>query len=99
MERKIGGWGFVVIWEFQVRPGMENRFEQVCGLDGVWAKFFRQDEAYIGTELIRDLKTKRSYLTLDFWNVARGVRSLSCAACRSVQSHRCGVRKYDGKRA
>lgn len=67
MDRKIGEWGFVVIWEFHVRPGMEKRFEQVCGPDGVWAKFFRQDEAYMGTELIRDLKAARRYLTLDFW--------------------------------
>jgi hypothetical protein len=53
MERKIGDWRFVVIWEFQVRLGQEERFEQVCGADGVWAQFFRQDEAYVGTDLIR----------------------------------------------
>jgi len=67
MEPKIDEWRFVVIWEFQVRPGMEERFERACGADGVWAQFFRKDKAYIRTELIRDLKVARSYLTLDFW--------------------------------
>jgi heme-degrading monooxygenase HmoA len=67
MERKIGDWRFVVIWEFQVRLGQEERFEQVCGADGVWAQFFRQDEAYVGTDLIRGVKAERTYLTLDFW--------------------------------
>jgi quinol monooxygenase YgiN len=67
MEQKFGSWEFVVVWQFQVRPGMVERFERVYGVDGNWVEFFRQDEAYIGTKLIRDLKAERTYLTLDFW--------------------------------
>ncbi len=67
MKQKFDEWRFVVIWEFQVRPGVEERFQRACGAEGVWAQFFRKDEAYIGTELIRDLKAERSYMTLDFW--------------------------------
>jgi heme-degrading monooxygenase HmoA len=67
MEPTNCEWRFVVIWEFRVRPGQAERFEQAYGADGLWAKFFRKDEWYIGTELIRDLKAARSYLTLDFW--------------------------------
>jgi hypothetical protein len=65
------------MWEFQVRTGMEKRFEKVYGSDGDWARFFGQDESYIGTELIHnlkgeeskcgDLKGERTYVTLDFW--------------------------------
>lgn len=45
---------------------MEKRFEQVYGAKGDWARFFRQDESYIGTELMHD-KGERTYVTLDFW--------------------------------
>jgi heme-degrading monooxygenase HmoA len=61
------GWRHVSIWEFRVRAGMEERFEQVYGLRGEWARFFQPDDSYIGTELIRDLKEARTYVTLDFW--------------------------------
>jgi len=67
MKQKFDEWRFVVIWKFQVRPGMEERFEQECGANGAWAQFFRKNDAYIRTELIRDLKAARNYLTLDFW--------------------------------
>ena len=67
MEREKCDWGFVVIWEFKVRAGEGKRFESEYGHDGVWAQFFRQDEAYFGTELIRNLKAEHTYLTLDFW--------------------------------
>jgi heme-degrading monooxygenase HmoA len=60
------------VWEFQVPKGMEKRFEQVYGAKGSWARFFAQDEAYMGTELIHHLKrgeskAGRTYITLDFW--------------------------------
>jgi quinol monooxygenase YgiN len=55
------------MWEFQVRERSEKRFEKVCGPEGAWARFFAQDEAYIRTELIQDLKRRRIYFTLDFW--------------------------------
>ena len=67
MSGKIGDWQFVVIWEFQVRPNQTRAFEQAYGPCGDWAQFFSADQAYIGTELIRNLKSPNSYLTLDFW--------------------------------
>ncbi|MGA8151064.1 MAG: antibiotic biosynthesis monooxygenase family protein [Terriglobales bacterium] len=67
MKQENAEWRFVVIWEFKVRPDQEGSFERTYGVNGAWAQFFRKDEAYIGTELIRDLKEARTYLTLDFW--------------------------------
>ena len=64
---KPGEWGYLVMWEFRVRPGMVKTFERMYGSGGGWARLFEQDEAYIGAELIRDLKAERTYLTLDFW--------------------------------
>lgn len=60
-------WGYLIMWEFHVREGMEKRFQKVCGPDGAWARFFAQDEAYIRTELIQDLKRGRIYVTVDLW--------------------------------
>jgi [ribosomal protein S18]-alanine N-acetyltransferase len=58
---------FVVIWEFRIRPAKRGAFEKVYGPEGDWAKFFRRDNAYIRTELIRDRASPGCYLTLDYW--------------------------------
>ncbi len=60
-------WGYLVMWEFMVKPGMEARFEQVYGSAGDWARLFRQDKNYLGTELNRECEGSRRYITLDFW--------------------------------
>jgi hypothetical protein len=33
-------WGFLIMFEFQVRAGMEKRFKQVYGAKGDWARLF-----------------------------------------------------------
>ena len=58
---------YIIIWEFHVRPGWENQFEQTYGPDGDWVQLFRQGEGYIRTELLRDEKNRGRYLTLDCW--------------------------------
>jgi heme-degrading monooxygenase HmoA len=50
---------------------MEKAFEAAYGPDGDWARLFKHDDGYLGTELIRDLKDPRRYLTMDFWISAR----------------------------
>jgi heme-degrading monooxygenase HmoA len=60
-------WGYLVIWEFLVKPGMEARFEQVYGVSGDWECLFGQDENYLGTELKCEQESPPRYLTLDFW--------------------------------
>lgn len=62
-----GDWNYLIIWEFQVRPGMEQKFEQDYGENGLWARFFRHGAGYVRTELVRDLEQPRRYVTLDFW--------------------------------
>lgn len=61
------GWGYLVIWEFRVRPGMESRFERVYGRDGVWAQLFKTGAGFVAMELSRDERIAGRYLTLDFW--------------------------------
>ena len=58
---------FVALWEFEVKPGCEEKFEKVYGADGAWAKLFIQDSMYRCTRLVKDAERERVYLTLDFW--------------------------------
>jgi heme-degrading monooxygenase HmoA len=58
---------FVALWEFEVKPGSEEKFEKVYGADGAWAKLFAREASYRGTRLVKDVERERVYLTLDFW--------------------------------
>jgi heme-degrading monooxygenase HmoA len=60
-------WGYLIVWEFRPRSGVEKHFEEAYGPNGVWAEFFAKGEGFIATELNRDLKDARRYLTLDLW--------------------------------
>jgi heme-degrading monooxygenase HmoA len=59
---------FVVLWEFEVKPGCEERFETVYGPRGNWASLFHRDAHHAGTHLLRDVTRPRVYLTADYWH-------------------------------
>jgi hypothetical protein len=63
---------FVVLWEFEVKPGSTERFERVYGPGGDWDSLFRRDPNHAGTSLWRDPDRPGVYLTSDYWH--------SCAA-------------------
>ncbi len=58
---------FVALWEYEVKPSCEERFEKVYGPEGDWAKLFRRDGNYQERRLLRDVARPAIYLTLDFW--------------------------------
>lgn len=58
---------FLILWEFDVKPGFEEQFESVYGPSGDWAQLFLRDPAYQRTLLLRDPIRMRTYVTLDFW--------------------------------
>jgi hypothetical protein len=58
---------FLILWEFDVKLGFEDRFESVYGPTGAWAQMFLRDPAYQRTLLLRDPVRMRTYVTLDFW--------------------------------
>jgi len=58
---------FLVLWEYEVKPGCEERFEKLYGPAGDWALLFRTDAHYRETRLLRDPARSNVYLTLDFW--------------------------------
>ena len=59
---------FVALWEYEVKPGGEERFENAYGQDGEWARLFRSDSSYRETRLLRAPFRPAIYLTLDFWS-------------------------------
>jgi heme-degrading monooxygenase HmoA len=58
---------FVALWEFEVKPGCEERFERVYGPGGDWDSLFRRDANHAGTSLYHDVERPRVYLTADYW--------------------------------
>ena len=59
---------FVALWEYEVKPGCEERFENAYGPGGEWVRLFRSDSNYKETRLLHDPFRPTIYLTLDFWN-------------------------------
>jgi hypothetical protein len=59
---------FVVLWEFHVKPGCEERFESVYGPSGEWVQLFRRDKRYRQTMLLHDSARERVYVTGGFWD-------------------------------
>ena len=66
---------FLALWEFDVKPGCEERFERVYGRFGDWGKLFGRDPLYRETLLLRDATRPRTYVTLDFWATQKGYES------------------------
>jgi heme-degrading monooxygenase HmoA len=58
---------FLVLWEYEVKPGSEKPFEKLYGSAGGWAQLFRTDSHYRETRLLHDPARSNVYLTLDFW--------------------------------
>jgi len=59
---------FLVLWEYDVKPGFERRFERVYGPDGEWVQFFRGDPHYRETRLLLEPSRPSAYVTLDLWD-------------------------------
>jgi heme-degrading monooxygenase HmoA len=72
----------VILWQFQVRAGLEQEFEAAYGPAGVWARFFQQAAGYRGTQLLRDLEVSGRYITVDRWTTQ--------AAFDSFRKHHAG---------
>jgi heme-degrading monooxygenase HmoA len=59
---------FLALWEYEVKSGSEEKFEEVYGADGAWARLFRRARGYRRTRLVRDAAKPRIYLTHDSWD-------------------------------
>jgi len=66
---------FVALWEFEVKPGCEKRFQKAYGPEGDWAKLFRNDSNRQETRLLHDPEHPAMFLTLDFWTSRQAYES------------------------
>jgi heme-degrading monooxygenase HmoA len=74
---------FVILWEFEVKPGCEQSFESAYGPEGAWTQLFRRDPGYLKTLLLKDPSRTRMYATLDFWHSERAFQSFQSANCEA----------------
>lgn len=77
---------FVVIWQYDVRPGREAEFAALYGDGGAWAALFREHDGHLGTQLLRDEDAAERFLTIDRWtSQAAYERFLTSAQPRYAQ--------------
>lgn len=79
---------FVALWEFEVKPGCQKRFQKVYGPGGDWATSFRNDANYQETRLLHDPAHPAIFLTLDFWTSRQAYES-------SIASHAAEYQRLD----
>jgi heme-degrading monooxygenase HmoA len=59
---------FTRIWEFRVRSETADEFRAVYGPDGDWARLFRREVAFLGTELLHSASHPNIFVTIDRWD-------------------------------
>ena len=65
---------FVILWEFEVKPGSETSFENAYGPAGAWSQLFQRDPRYRGTKLLRDVARPLHFYTIDCWDFESAYR-------------------------
>ena len=70
---------FVILWEFEVKPGNQECFQKAYGPEGAWAQLFRRHPHFRGTQLLRGPSHALRYFTLDFWDSETDYRSFLTA--------------------
>jgi heme-degrading monooxygenase HmoA len=61
---------FVRIWQFRVPSEKADEFRNVYGPEGEWAKLFRREAGFLGTELLHSSTHPNIFLTIDRWKSA-----------------------------
>src|ERR1700692_3862311 len=59
---------FVVLWEYEVKPGCEESFQSAYGSHDDWVRLFQRDPHFRETRLLKDLSRPHFYFTLDYWD-------------------------------
>jgi quinol monooxygenase YgiN len=59
------GMTLIRVWQYDVRPGAEQGFEEAYGAGGTWAQLFALNDGHLGTELFRSLDVPGRYVTID----------------------------------
>jgi quinol monooxygenase YgiN len=57
-----------IVWQFDVKRGHENEFEQLYGADGEWTQVNRQTRSYLGSSFLRDQSRTSRYVVVEYWS-------------------------------
>ena len=58
---------YTYIWEYIVREDKIEEFVEAYNSDGLWVQLFKKSPGYITTDLIRDRRNPRRFVTIDRW--------------------------------
>jgi hypothetical protein len=56
------------MWQFQVRSGQQEAFQEIYGADGPWTALSRRSRSFLGGSLLRDQVTPPRYLLIEYWS-------------------------------
>lgn len=79
---------FVVLWEFEVKPGSEERFQSAYGPQGAWVRLFQRDPHFRGSQLQRDPDRSLYFFTLDIWDS-------ETAYCQFLEANQAAYQELD----
>ena len=57
-----------IVWQFDIKAGSENAFEEFYGVDGEWTTVNRHSRSYLGTSFLRDQNHPSRYLVIEYWS-------------------------------
>ncbi len=57
-----------IVWQFDVRDGKAQDFEQFFGADGEWTAANRHSRSYLGSSFLRDQNNNGRYLLIEYWS-------------------------------
>ena len=57
-----------IMWQFDVKSGRVDEFEQLYGADGEWTAMNRLSRSYLGSSFLRDQSRTSRYLVIEYWS-------------------------------
>jgi hypothetical protein len=72
----------IILWQYEIRPGCQDRFLKIYGPRGDWARLFSLSSMYYGTFLQQDAKHPSRYCTLDLWASAAAFEAFKALHAR-----------------
>lgn len=57
-----------VAWQFEIKTGCEQRFEQLIGADGPWHALARRSRSFLGSSFLHDAVQPTRYLLVEYWS-------------------------------
>ena len=83
-----------VMWQFEVKPGREQEFEELFGADGEWVSVNRQTRSYLGSSFLRDQNRSSRYIVIEYWSemiVSEQTRPSRTRALAEIEGRRANL--------